>query len=112
MFLTYVIKVDKREVLMLYFKDIHVVLVFSVYPEENYPYTVKMNNFGSYTLFDPLDQATFKMFLTYVIKVDKREVLTLYFKDIHVVLVFSVYPDRGKFPLYSQNEQFCVISIF
>ena len=42
------------------------------------------------------------MFLTYVIKVDKREVLRLYFKHIHVVLLFSVYP--GKLPLYSQNE--------
>ena len=25
--------------------------------QENYPYAVKVNNFGSYPLFDPLDQA-------------------------------------------------------
>ena len=53
MFLTYVIKVDKREV-------------------------------------------------TYVIKVDKRKVLRLYFKHIHMLLLFLVFP--GKLPLCGQSE--------
>ena len=56
MFLTYVIKVDKREVLRLYFEHIQVLLLFLVF-KKNYPYAVKVNNFGSYPLFDPLDQA-------------------------------------------------------
>ena len=42
------------------------------------------------------------MFLTYVIKVDKREVLRLYFEHIHVLLLFLVFP--GKLPLGSENE--------
>ena len=41
------------------------------------------------------------MFLTYVIKVDKREVLRLYFEHI-VLLLFLVFP--GKLPLGSENE--------
>ena len=69
--------------------------------QENYPYAVKVNNFGSYLLFDPLDQANL-MFLTYVIKVDKREVLRLYFKHIYVLLLFSVF--QVKLPLCSQSE--------
>ena len=36
------------------------------------------------------------MFLTYVIKIDKREVLRLYFEHIYVLLLFSVFP--GKLP--------------
>ena len=39
MFLTYVIKVDKREVIRLYFKRIHVLQFFLVF-QENYPYAV------------------------------------------------------------------------
>ena len=42
------------------------------------------------------------MFLTYVIQVDKREVLRLYLKHIYVLLFFSVFP--GKLPLCSQSE--------
>ena len=42
------------------------------------------------------------MFLRYVIKVDKREVLRLYFKHIHVLMLFLVSP--GKLPLCSENE--------
>ena len=61
-----------------------------------------MNNFGSYPSFDPLDQANLRCFLTYVIKVDKREVLRLYFEHIYVLLLFLVYP--GKLPSYSQGE--------
>ena len=50
-----------------------------------------MNNFGSYPLFDPLYKAQLHMFLTYAIKVDKREELRLYFKHIYVLLLFSVF---------------------
>ena len=64
MFLRYVIKVDKREVHRLYFKHIHVLLLFKFF-QENYPYVVyaiKVKNFGSYPSFDPLDQAHLKCF--------------------------------------------------
>ena len=61
-----------------------------------------MNNFGSYPSFDPLDQANLTCFLTCVIKVDKKEVLGLYFKHIHVLLLFVVF--LGKLPLCSQSE--------
>ena len=61
MFLTYVIKVDKREVLRLYFEHIHVLLLFLVFPGK-LPLAVKMNNFGSYPSFDPLDQANLRCF--------------------------------------------------
>ena len=56
MFFIYVIKVDKREVLRLYFEHIYVLLLFSLFLE-NYPYAVKVNNFGSYPIFDFLGQA-------------------------------------------------------
>ena len=55
MFLRYVVKVHKREMLRLYFKHIHVLLLFLVF-QGNYPYVVKVNNFGSYPSFDCLDQ--------------------------------------------------------
>ena len=42
------------------------------------------------------------MFLTDVIKVDKREVLRLYFKHIYVLLLVSDFP--GKLPLCSKKE--------
>ena len=40
MFLTYVIKFDKREVLRLYFEHIYVLLLFLAFPG-NCPYAVK-----------------------------------------------------------------------
>ena len=61
MVLTYVIRVDKREVLRLYFKHIHMLLLFLVFPGK-LPLAVKVNNFGSYPLFDPLDQANLRCF--------------------------------------------------
>ena len=61
MFLTYVIKVDKREVPRLYFEHIYVLLLFSVF-QENYHYAVEVNNFWLYAFFDPLDQANFISF--------------------------------------------------
>ena len=42
------------------------------------------------------------MFLTYFFKVDKREVLRLYFEHIHALQLFLVFP--GKLPLGSENE--------
>ena len=42
------------------------------------------------------------MFLTDIIKADKREVLRLYFKHIHVLLWFLVFP--GKLPLCGETE--------
>ena len=97
-FFTYVIKVDKREVLRLYLKHICVLLLFLVSPVK-LPFCsqLKVNNFGSYPLFDPLDHAN----LTCFFKVDKREVLGLHFKYIYVLL-FLVFP--GKLPLYSLIE--------
>ena len=57
---------------------------------EYYLSVVKVNNFESYSLLEPLDQANF-MFLAYVIKIDKREVHRLYFEHIYVLLLFSVF---------------------
>ena len=101
MFLTYVIEVDKREVLRIYFEHIYVLLLFSVF-QEKLSLSVKVNNLVSYPsdlipLIRPISYI-----LTYVIKIDKREVLRLYFKHIHVLLLFLVFP--GKLPLYSQSE--------
>ena len=42
------------------------------------------------------------MFLTYVIKVDKREVIRLYFERVYVLLLFSVL--QGKLPLCGKSE--------
>ena len=61
MFLTYVIKVDKREVCKLYLKHIHMLLLLLVFPGK-LPYAVKVNNFGSYPLFDSLDHAYLRCF--------------------------------------------------
>ena len=41
-------------------------------------------------------------FLTYVIKVDEREVLRLYFKHIYMLLLFLVFP--GKLFLCHKSE--------
>ena len=71
--------------------------------QENYPYAVKVINFGSYPLFETPGSGQFHMFLTHVIQVDIREVLRLYLKHIYVLLLFSgVF--LGKFPLCSQSE--------
>ena len=62
MFLTYVIKVDKREVFRLYIEHIHVLLSFLVYPGKLPSYSQGEYNFGSYPSFDPLDQANLTCF--------------------------------------------------
>ena len=61
MFLTYVIKVDEREVLRLYFKHIHVLLLFLVFPGK-LPLYHKRDQFGLYPFFDPLDQTNLRCF--------------------------------------------------
>ena len=78
--------------------------------QENYPYAVKMNNFCSYSIPSlPPGSDQFGMFLTYVIEVDKREILRLYFKHIHVLFLLLVFV--GKLPLRGKSEEFWVISI-
>ena len=74
MFLTYLIKADKREVPRLYVKHIRVLFLFLVF-QENY---------------------------LYVIKVDKKEVLRLYFKHIYVLWLVSDFP--RKLPLCGKCE--------
>ena len=61
MFLTYVIKVDKREVLRLYFKRIHVLLLFLDFPGK-LPLSGEVNNFSSYPIFAHLVQANLRCF--------------------------------------------------
>ena len=95
-FLTYVITADKREVLRLYFEHICVLLLFMVFLGK-LSYAVKVNNFGSYPIIAPWIRP-----ISYVIKVDKREELTLNFEDIDVLLLFLVLP--GKLPLYGKSE--------
>ena len=65
---------------------------------------VKVNNFGSYPSFDPPGSVQFDMLLTYVIKVDKREALSLYFMHIHMLLLYLVFP--GKLPLAVKVNNF------
>ena len=61
MFLTYVIEVDKRKLVRLHFRHIRVLLLFLVFPE-NYPYSVKVYEFGSHPSFDPLHRANLTCF--------------------------------------------------
>ena len=61
MFFTYVFKVDESEVPRLNFEHNYVFFFFSVFPGR-LPLCGKMNNFESYPLFDPLDQANFISF--------------------------------------------------
>ena len=51
-------KVNKREVFALYFKHIHMLLLFLGFSGKSSTLLlVKVKNVGSYSLFDPLDQA-------------------------------------------------------
>ena len=55
-------------------------------------YAVKVNNFGSYLIFaPPPGSGQFDTFMTYLIKVDKREVHRLQVKHIYVFLLFLVF---------------------
>ena len=78
MFLTYVIKVDKREVPRLYFKHIHVLLLSLVFPGK-LPLCSQSESFWVISIICPPRSGQFEMSLTYVIKVDKREVLKAIF---------------------------------
>ena len=60
-------------------------LLFSDFPEK-LPLCCKVNNFGSYALSPGSGQ--FHVFLTYVIKVDKREVLTIYLLSIFMCFCY------------------------
>ena len=55
--LTCVIKVDKRKILCPHFEHTYVLLLFLFFFQENHNYAIKVNNFASYPLFDPLNQA-------------------------------------------------------
>ena len=80
-FVTYVIKVDKRKVLRLYFEHIYVLLLFFVFPGK-LPLCHK--------IFDPLDQT----------KLIKEKYL--YSKYIRGLLLLSLFP--GKLPLCGKSE--------
>ena len=56
MFLTSIIKIDREEYLDY---NLSIFVCFSCFQffQENHCYPVKVNNFGSCPLFDPLDQA-------------------------------------------------------
>ena len=103
MFLTYVIKVDKTEVLMLYFKHICVVSLFLDFSGK-LPLCCKRELFwvDISIFFTPLDQANLKCFGHMSSKLIKREVCRLYFKHIHVLLLFLAFP--GKLPLHGESE--------
>ena len=50
----------------------------------------------------PLDQANLKCFGRMSSKLIKREVFRFYFKHIHVLLLFLVFP--GELPLHGESE--------
>ena len=101
MFLRYVIKGDKRELLWLFFEHIYMLLLCSVFPGK-LPLCGQNEEFWVISIISPLGSGPFKMFLRYVIKVDKREVSKVYFEHIHMLLLFLVFP--GKLPLCGQSE--------
>ena len=108
MFLRYVIKVDKREVLKVYFEHIYMLLLFSVFPGK-LPLCDQSEEFWVISIIWPPGSGPFKMFSKYVIKVDIREALRLYFENIQMFLLFLVFP--RKLQLCGQSEEFWVISI-
>ena len=109
LFFRYLSKIDAPAHLRLYFKHICVVLLFSDFPGK-LPLCCKRERFWVISTFLPPGSGQFYMFLTYVIKVGKREVFRLYFKHICVVSLFIGFP--GKLPLCRKRERFWVISIF
>ena len=101
LFFRYLSKIDASTHLRLYFKHICVVLLFFDFPRK-LPLRCKKEQIWVISITWPPGSGQFDTVLTYVIKVDKREVLRLYFKHNHVVLLFFVYP--GRLPLFSQNK--------
>ena len=109
LFFRYLSKIDAPAHLRLYFKHICAVLLFQDFLGK-LPLCCKREQFWVISIFYPfLGSGQSDIFLTYVIKVDAREVFRLYFKHIHVLLLILVFP--GKLPLCSQSESFWVISI-
>ena len=94
-------KIDASTHLRLYFKHICVVFLFFDFPRK-LPLRRRKEQIWVISIISSPGSGQFDMFLTYVIKVDKREVLGLYLKHIHVLLLFLVF--LGKLPLCSQNE--------
>ena len=78
MFSKYVIKVDKREALRLYFENIQMFLLFLVFPVK-LPLCDQSEEFWVISIIYPPGSGPFNMFLRYVIQVDKREVPRLNF---------------------------------
>ena len=64
--------------------------------QENYPNAVKVNNFGSYPIFDPLDQANLICVRYISSKLIKETYLGLYLKHSCLFYLFLVFP--GKLP--------------
>ena len=94
-------------------------LLFSVFPGKLHLCGVKVNNLAHITLLIPgsgqcdmfffffcnLQVSSFTCQFadkSYVIKVDKRQILRLYSKHICMFLLFLVFP--GKLPLCGQSE--------
>ena len=86
---------------MLYFEHIYVLLLILVFPGK-LSLCSQSESFWVISIIWPPGSDQLDMFLTYVIKVDEREVLKLYFEHIHVLLLFLVFP--GKLPLWIENE--------
>ena len=100
LFFRYFSEFDAQAKVRLYFKHIYVVLSFLDFPG-------KLLLCGKSEYFSLISRpcsprsGQFDMFLTYIIKVDKREVLRLYFKHTRAFVVFSF---SRKITLCSQSE--------
>ena len=91
-----VIKVDKRKILILYFKHICILLLLSVFPGKLLLCN-KSEQVFVISIIWPLDKAQFHMFMTYAIKVDKRKELRLNFERYFKHTCFQEnYPDAVK----------------
>ena len=100
MFLTYVIKIDTREVPRLLNKHIHVLRLLLVFPGK-LPLCSQSESLWVISIIWPPRSDQFEMFsVTYVIKVDKREVLRLSFEHIHVLLLFLVFSRKVTLTAY------------
>ena len=103
MFLRYVMKVDKRELLRLFFEHIYMLLLCLIFPGK-LPLCGQSEKFWAISIIWPPGSGSFKMFLRYVNKGDKRELLRLFFEHIYMLLLFPGFP--GKLPLCDQSEEF------
>ena len=69
--------------------------------QENYPYSVTVNNFGSYALFDPLDQVNLMCFLIMSSKLIKEKYLGY---------ILSIFMCFSGFRFFQQNYPYAVKS--